>query len=138
VRFIAFSGLRDVRWLRFAFRLFRVIPIDRTRARDGIRAAAEHLRDGEIVCVFPEGALTRTGAMQALRKGFALIARQADAPVVPAYIDGLWGSVYTFSQNRFFRKLPRLRPHRLTVNIGQPIPASEATAENVLEKLLEL
>jgi acyl-[acyl-carrier-protein]-phospholipid O-acyltransferase / long-chain-fatty-acid--[acyl-carrier-protein] ligase len=138
VRFVAFSGLQQVGWVRLMFRLFQAIPIDARQARTGIRSAVTHLQQGELVCIFPEGALTRTGSHQAIRKGFTLIARQAGVPVVPVHIDGLWGSLFTFSGNRFFRKLPRRRRHPLTVRVGPPLTATRATPDSVLENLLLL
>ncbi len=138
IRFVAFSGLRDVWWLRICFRLFSIIPIAPNRAKDGLRTAAEAVRAGELVCVFPEGALTRTGALQAIRKGYTVIARQAGVPVVPVWLDGLWGSIFSFSGNRFFHKWPGLRRRRLSLDIGQPLTAVEASPERVREELLRL
>src|SRR5437867_9509422 len=55
------------------------IPIDARRSRTAIRAAAEKIAEGEIVCLFPEGQLTRSGTLLRLRRGYELIAREANA-----------------------------------------------------------
>ena len=58
-------------------RLAGCIPITPKRAKEAMRAAADLIRAGEIVCVFPEGQLSRSGTLLRLRRGYELIARQA-------------------------------------------------------------
>ena len=70
------------------------IPISNTRAKDAIRIAVECIKAGEIVCIFPEGELSRSGTLLRLKRGYELIARQAKCPVVPGWMDRLWGSIF--------------------------------------------
>jgi acyl-[acyl-carrier-protein]-phospholipid O-acyltransferase/long-chain-fatty-acid--[acyl-carrier-protein] ligase len=119
-------------------RLFGAIPISSGRARDGMRLAVERLRAGEVVCLFPEGAMTRTGTLLRLRKGFEVISRQADVPVVPIWLDQLWGSIFSFEGGRYFRKLPRRVPYPVTVAFGKPIAAEDTNVALVRERLLLL
>jgi len=100
--------------------------------------AAEMIRDGEIVCVFPEGELTRSGVLGRLRRGYELIARRADAPVVPVWLDQLWGSIFSFQGGRFFRKWPQRFPYPAAVEFGPPLLPNEATPAAVREQLLKL
>jgi acyl-[acyl-carrier-protein]-phospholipid O-acyltransferase/long-chain-fatty-acid--[acyl-carrier-protein] ligase len=109
------------------------VPISPTRAKDAIRLVSEALESGHVVCLFPEGELTRTGTMQEIKKGFELMARRAGTPVVPMWIDGAWGSVFSFERGRFFKKVPYHLPYPLTVVVAPPLAASEATAERVRE-----
>ena len=62
-----------------------------------------------------------------LKRGFGLIAEAAKAPVVPAVIDGLWGSVYSFAGNKYLWKSPRLMPTPVFVVFGTAIPGAEST-----------
>ena len=55
---------------------------------------AEELRDGELVCIFPEGKLTPDGSMSAFKAGIERIIRETPVPVVPMALDGLWGSMW--------------------------------------------
>ena len=57
------------------------------------------------------------------------VARQGDAPVLPVYMDGVWGSIFTFERNCYFKKWPRQLPYPVTVAFGRPVPANEATKE---------
>ncbi len=138
VRFVIFDHYMSVRWLSPFLRLFNVIPISQTRAKDAVRTVTDALAAGDLVCIFPEGQLTRTGCLNEIKKGFELMVRKADTPVVPAYMDGLWGSIFTFERGRFFKKAPYHLPYHVQVTFGEAIPAREATAPHVRERLTEL
>ena len=119
-------------------RIAGCIPIDTRNSRAAIRAAAEKIASGEIVCLFPEGQLTRSGTLLRLRRGYELIARHANAPVVPVWLDRLWGSIFSFQGGRFFTKLPKRTPYRVTIAFGKPLDADAADIATVREELLKL
>jgi acyl-[acyl-carrier-protein]-phospholipid O-acyltransferase / long-chain-fatty-acid--[acyl-carrier-protein] ligase len=119
-------------------RIAGCIPIDTHNSRAAIRAAAEKIASGEIVCLFPEGQLTRSGTLLRLRRGYELIARHANAPVVPVWLDRLWGSIFSFQGGRFFTKLPKRIPNRVTIAFGKPLDADTADIATVREELLKL
>lgn len=114
------------------------IPITSRRAKDAMRHAAELIRAGEIVCLFPEGQLTRSGTLLRLRRGYEVIAREAEGLVVPVWLDQLWGSIFSYQGQRFFTKWPRHFPYPAAVEFGQPLTPNEAKISTVREKLLEL
>ncbi|HET9801110.1 MAG TPA: 1-acyl-sn-glycerol-3-phosphate acyltransferase, partial [Chthoniobacterales bacterium] len=114
------------------------IPIDQRKARSAIRAATEQIAAGEIVCLFPEGQLTRSGTLLRLRRGYELIAQHANAKVVPVWLDRLWGSIFSFQGGKFFTKWPKEWPYRVTVAFGKPIEANAADIATVREELLKL
>jgi acyl-[acyl-carrier-protein]-phospholipid O-acyltransferase/long-chain-fatty-acid--[acyl-carrier-protein] ligase len=103
-----------------------------------MRRAAEEIRAGEIVCLFPEGALSRSGTLQRLRGGYEIIAREAQCPIVPVWLDQLWGSIFSFQGGRFFTKWPRRVPYPVTVEFGAPLEAEEAKSDTLREELLKL
>ena len=119
-------------------RLVRCIPIDTRRSRSAIRAATEKIAEGEVVCLFPEGQLERAGTLLGLRRGYELIAHHANAKVVPVWLDQLWGSIFSFQGGRFFTKLPKRIPYRVTVAFGKPLPSDAADIARVREELLKL
>src|SRR2546423_14318784 len=100
-----------------------------------MREAIARIRAGEIVCLFPEGELTRTGTLLRLRGGYEIIAREAGAPVVPAWLDQLWGSMFLFQRGRLFTKLPNAIPYRVTVACVRRFSADEARIAPVSEQL---
>jgi acyl-[acyl-carrier-protein]-phospholipid O-acyltransferase / long-chain-fatty-acid--[acyl-carrier-protein] ligase len=129
VRFTAYEAFFKGPILGQLLRLFGVIPISNRRAKDAIVTMSDTLKGGDLVGIFPEGQLTRSGLMNEIRKGFELIARRSGAPVIPVYLDDLWGSVFSFERGRFFRKHPHHFPYHASVLWGQPIPAESATVE---------
>ena len=124
--------------LRPFLRIVGCIPIDSRHSRSAIRAATEKLAAGEIVCLFPEGQLTRSGTLLRLRRGYELIAQHADALVVPVWLDRLWGSIFSFQGGKFFTKLPKEFPYRVTVAFGKPLEPAAADIATVREELLKL
>jgi acyl-[acyl-carrier-protein]-phospholipid O-acyltransferase/long-chain-fatty-acid--[acyl-carrier-protein] ligase len=119
-------------------RLAGCIPIDTRHSHSAIRAATKRIADGEIVCLFPEGQLERAGTLLRLRRGYELIARHANAPVVPVWLDRLWGSIFSFQGGRFFTKWPKEIPYRVTIAFGKPLEARAADSATVREELLKL
>src|SRR6266571_5773409 len=124
--------------LRPFLRTVGCIPIDVRHSRSAIRAATEKLAAGEIVCLFPEGQLTRSGTLLRLRRGYELIAQHANASVVPVWLDRLWGSIFSFQGGKFFTKWPKEIPYRVTVAFGKPLGAEAANIATVREELLKL
>ena len=139
VRFVAYDGFFKQRIIGWGLRLFGVVPISSKSARQAIKTTADAVNDGALVCLFPEGTLSRTGFLNEFQKGFELISRQAkDAPVIPVAIDGMWGSIFSFSGNKFFSKMPRKFPYPATVNFGKPMNSSEANRDAVRDALIAL
>jgi acyl-[acyl-carrier-protein]-phospholipid O-acyltransferase/long-chain-fatty-acid--[acyl-carrier-protein] ligase len=138
VRFMVYDEIYRQPALNWIFRIFNSIPISSRHAKDAIRIAAERIREGDIVCIFPEGELTRSGTLLKLQRGFEIIAREAGTPVVPVWMDQLWGSVFSFHGGRYFRKIPRRVPYPVTVVFGEPIAPEQATVALVRERLLIL
>ena len=114
------------------------IPINIRHSHQAVRAAAEKLAEGEIVCVFPEGQLERTGTLLRLQRGFELIARHANAQVVPVWLDQLWGSIFSFQGGRFFTKFPKRIRYPVTIAFGKPLKAQAADVATMREELVKL
>jgi acyl-[acyl-carrier-protein]-phospholipid O-acyltransferase/long-chain-fatty-acid--[acyl-carrier-protein] ligase len=68
------------------------------------------------------------------------MARNADHPVKvqPVWLDGLWGSLFSYEGGRFFRKVPRAWPYRISVRFGEPMDADEGTPERIREAMMAL
>ncbi|HEY7558985.1 MAG TPA: acyl-[ACP]--phospholipid O-acyltransferase [Candidatus Binatia bacterium] len=142
-RFIRFMLLReyyDISWLNSFFRLMKAIPVVPTSRRgivDSLRRARSELEAGEVVCIFAEGAISRTGHLLAFKRGFEKIVEGSSIPIIPVHLDQLWGSIFSFKQGRFFWKRPRLLPYPVTVSFGAPLPAS-ASVQDVRQAVQEL
>jgi acyl-[acyl-carrier-protein]-phospholipid O-acyltransferase/long-chain-fatty-acid--[acyl-carrier-protein] ligase len=73
------------------------------------------------VCVFAEGGISRTGFILPFQRGLEQIVKRHPAPVIPVYLDGVWGSLCSFQGGRFFWKWPRPFRRRIWVNFGAPL-----------------
>ncbi len=125
-------------FLRHFVKLFDTVPISEHKAKEAISIASEAVAEGSVVCIFPEGQLTRSGAMSELKRGFEMIARRAKCPVMPVYMDGLWGSIFSYERGRLFKKVPYSVPYGVTVAWGEPIlprMASSVAVRKVLHQL---
>lgn len=121
IRMVALSSNLDNRWLKWLATMFGVIPINPAKPKMVIaafRTAREALNQGELVCIFAEGGLSRSGQVQAFRPGMMKILEGANVPVVPVYLEGLWGSIFSFEGNKFFWKWPKRIPYPLSIHFG--------------------
>ena len=137
VRFVMEAGFTGNTAVRVFSQLFDTVPITSTKPREALRASAEALKEGHVVCIFPEGQLTRTGTLQELKRGFEIIARQAGCPLVPTWIDGAWGSIFSFEGNRFFTKFPQRMRYGISVGFAPPMPPEGADVESIRRGMLE-
>ncbi|NBV78573.1 MAG: AMP-dependent synthetase [Verrucomicrobia bacterium] len=136
IRFLSWEGFERNPIIGKLTRLMRTIPVAEDKAKEAIQKSTEALKAGELVCIFPEGSLTRNGGVLPLQRGFELIARRADVPIVPVAMDGLWGSIFSHLGGKSFFKWPKHFPRPVAAVFGQPFPASEHAQTRL--RLLEL
>ncbi len=141
IRFLVWAPFLGVPVLRWILRLVRAIPINDASGPRAIihalRQASDALAAGEVVCVFAEGGLTRTGFMLPFNRGLEQIVKRTPVPIVPICLDHLWGSIFSYHGGRVFWKLPGRVPHDVYVNFGTPLPAT-ATAFEVRQAIQKL
>ena len=139
-RFLVSRPHDKSRTLHWLFRTVQALPAGGGGPREAVESIArarEELRQGHLVCVFPEGEMSRTGNLLPFRKGFEKIAEGLDLPVIPLHLDRLWETIFSFRGGRFFWKWPGRIPYPVTVSFGQPLP-STAKALQVRQAVLEL
>src|SRR5256712_348303 len=141
IRFLMFKDSYEHPVIKPFAKILRVIPISsQQRPREmihSLREATQALQDGELVCIFPEGQMTRIGQMMPFRRGMERILKGLDVPVIPMHIDGIWGSIFSFSGGKFFWKWPRKIPYPVRVTFGKPLPAT-VTSTEARQTVLEL
>jgi acyl-[acyl-carrier-protein]-phospholipid O-acyltransferase/long-chain-fatty-acid--[acyl-carrier-protein] ligase len=127
VRMVVFAGNFKSRLLNFLGRIFGVIIIrpGSTSVTRSLDEAAEAARNGDLVCIFPEEELSLSGQVQTFKRGVVKILEKANVPVIPVYLDGLWGSIFSFERGKFFWKWPRKIPYPVWIHYGQPISELE-------------
>lgn len=133
VRFIMYQGIYEIPWIKPLARIMGAIPVSPgggpREVVQSLRTATEAIQAGDLVCIFAEGQITRTGQMLPFRKGFERIMKGVDAPIIPVHIDRLWGSIFSFSEGRFFWKWPNRIPFPIHVSFGAPMPPTSNAFE---------
>jgi acyl-[acyl-carrier-protein]-phospholipid O-acyltransferase / long-chain-fatty-acid--[acyl-carrier-protein] ligase len=141
VRFLMYRPIYELKSLNWFFRMMHVIPVaahdSREKILESLELARAEIQRGHAVCIFAEGSITRTGNLLKFRRGLERIASGVDCPVVPIYLDGVWGSIFSFERGRFFFKMPRHWFEPVTVSIGKPMPSS-VRADEVRAAIQEL
>jgi 1-acyl-sn-glycerol-3-phosphate acyltransferase len=115
IRFVMDHRIFKTPLLGFIFRTAKAIPIapakeDPWLMEKAFVDIAQALHEGELVCIFPEGKLTRTGEMNEFRGGIAKIVERSKVPVIPMALRGLWGSVFSRDPSNVFERSLDARP----------------------------
>src|SRR4051812_3114034 len=130
IRFLVYKPYYEHWAVNPLLRMLHAIPVGEGReALAAIDAARRELEGGHVVCIFAEGAISRTGNLLPFKRGLERIVEGLDVPIVPVYLDRVWGSVFSFKGGRFFWKWPARIPYPVTVAFGAPLPATTSAAE---------
>lgn len=143
VRFVMHHRIHDARGWRWLFRAVGAIPIasrrdDPARMQAAFDAIECALREGEIVCIFPEGGLTKDGEVSEFRRGVEEILARVPVPAVPMALRGMWGSVYSRARGAPLCGSPRGFRSPVEVVCGQALAASEANAPTLRARVAAL
>ncbi|MEZ6090272.1 MAG: AMP-binding protein [Pirellulaceae bacterium] len=139
VHFIVDAGNFKGRFMHSLSQVFGSIlmhPNPKSIAR-ALKAGRDGLNEGKVIGLFPEGGISRNGQLQAFKPGLQKILKGTEAPIVPVYLDGMWGSIFSNSGGKFLWKLPQFSRRHLTLYIGKPLP-TESPVEAVREKVQQL
>ena len=133
IRFLMFRGSYEHPLVKPFAKILGVIPIASDQGPremiHSLRQATEALKNGEVVCIFPEGQMTRIGQMMPFRRGMERIIKGVDVPIIPVNLDGVWGSIFSFAGGRFLWKFPRRIPYPVRVTFGKPMPSTSTSQE---------
>jgi 1-acyl-sn-glycerol-3-phosphate acyltransferase len=142
-RFVMDHHIFKIPVLNFVFRTGRAIPIasareDAALMENAFEEVARALEAGELVCIFPEGKITKSGEMNVFRPGIERIIERTPVPVIPMALRGLWGSFFSRKGGHAMRKPFRRFWSRVGVVVGKPVAAEAVTASNLGERVLAL
>ena len=133
LRFVMYYKIFEIPLLRLLFKTAKAIPIASAREDEALMEAcfdevAQRLEEGEVVCIFPEGAITRDGEIHRFRPGIERIIERTPVPVVPVSLSGLWGSWFSRQTGGGLRKIPGKLFARVDVRVGPPVPPADVVA----------
>lgn len=143
VRFVMDHNIFKIPLLKFVFKVGKTIPIapakeDPAMLERAYERVAEELAAGEVVCIFPEGFITRTGNVEHFRNGIERIVADTPIPVVPLALRGLWGSFFSRYYGKAMAQLPRRFWSKIELVAGDPVPPEQATAAKLHEQVVAL
>lgn len=137
-RFVMYYKFLEIPFLSYLMKQARVIPIAGRDENPELLQKAfdrlkEELKEGEIVCIFPEGKITLDGELSEFKPGILKIVENNPVTVVPMAINNLWGSMFSRKDGLRPLRPPRKFWKEITLNIGRPIQPQALTLE-VLER----
>jgi 1-acyl-sn-glycerol-3-phosphate acyltransferase len=137
VRFVMYWRIFEIPVMKWIFRTAKAIPIAGAREnpelmRSAFDAVDAALAEGELVCIFPEGALTKDGNIASFKSGVEKVLERRPVPVIPMALRNMWGSMWSRRDSRIGRmRVPRrLRAH-VEVAAGPPVDGATATAASL-------
>ncbi len=134
VRFVMDHNIFRIPVLNFIFRTARAIPIapakeDPNALQSAFDRIDAELADGEVVCIFPEGKLTRDGEISEFKRGVEKILERRPVPVVPMALRGLWGSFFSRREGKApMSKWPSRFWSRIEMIVTAPVHGQDASA----------
>lgn len=140
IRFVMARSIYERWYLRWFLDFVGVIPIAPGGAQASLDDIAARLVAGEVICLFPEGTLSRHGQLNEFKRGFeraAEAAADSDAIIVPFYLRGLWGSQFSHSAAGLKARSRGAARREICVAFGAPMPLASKAPE-VKQQVYEL
>ncbi len=137
IRFVMQRSIFALPVISWLFRHVRAIPIASARedpqlVEQAFAQVSEELRSGGLVCIFPEGGLTRDGALMRFRPGVTRALAADPVPVIPIALRGLWGSIFSKARgNAAVRRLRRGPWPRVEIVVGEALAPAQCSPENL-------
>ena len=117
------------------FKKGKCIPVSKKGAKDAFHIAYTRLQNEEVVGVFPESAITKTGEIGRFYRGYELMPKDYEGVIIVAFIDGLFGSVFAKYKGRGMRNY--LKKREVHVYFSEPIKL-DATHEEIRDILINM
>jgi 1-acyl-sn-glycerol-3-phosphate acyltransferase len=143
MRFVMEAAIFRMPIVNIFARGMKAIPVcsakeDPATMERAFQTVASELREGNLVCIFPEGKLTADGDMNVFRPGMTRILTETPVPVVPMALSGLWTSMFSRAAKAIWRRLPRRLFAKVIVSAAPPVPPERATPEAMRATVLAL
>ena len=143
IRFVMDHQIFRNPFLGWFFKLVKAIPIapeavDKKIYDQAFETISNALVNEELVCIFPEGKLTKSGDMNPFRSGIEKIISRDPVPVIPMALIGLWGSVFSHEGGPAFTTPPKRFWSKVTIKASSAVTPSEASAENLYQIVFDM
>ncbi|KJG33349.1 MFS transporter [Photobacterium angustum] len=141
IRFLMDRDIYNLPLVKSFCKACKAIPVDandRTSIRNAFSKVSEHLDDGDIVCVFPEGQLTFDGEIAPFMRGIDLIIKRSNVTVIPVALQGLWGSYFSREGGVALLKWPKRFWSQVTIVAGECLSSQEANSQLLYQQVTQL
>lgn len=133
VRFVMYYRIFEIPILKIIFNSAKAIPIAPAKENEALLNDAfdqidAELQAGNLVCIFPEGAITRDGKIQRFRPGVEAIVERRPVPVIPVALCGMWGSWFGRGKTGGLRRIPGRLFARVNVRVGEAVNPGDVSA----------
>lgn len=130
LRFVMIRNIYELWYLKPFFKFFGAIPISPGNSQESLETVNKLLKQGEVVCLFPEGAISHNGHLGEFKTGYERTVEGVDGVIVPFFLRGLWGSRLSRSRSEKLRDNTKLGSKRhLHVVFGDPLPIKTKAPE---------
>ncbi|SFV64696.1 Putative 2-acylglycerophosphoethanolamine acyltransferase / acyl-acyl carrier protein synthetase [hydrothermal vent metagenome] len=136
IRFVMDKGIYERWYLKPFFKLFGAVPISPRAIKGAKLSIARLLKDGEVVCLFPEGTISRNGQLSSFKRGFEKMVEGSEGEIVPFYLYGLWGDGLSRA-SRHHKKLRWRLKRDIIINFGKPM-SIDSRATQVKKEIYKL
>jgi len=144
VKFVMHYRIFQIPFFNYMFKAVGAIPIASKSENEVVFNAAfdkiaHYLNGGELVVIFPEGAITRDGEIGEFKSGILKVLKANPVDVIPSALSGLWGSMYSRKEDSMWRYIPKSFLNReVFYTVGQPIAARDVELASLRERVKEL
>jgi 1-acyl-sn-glycerol-3-phosphate acyltransferase len=141
IRFVMHYKIFQIPMLSFILRTANAIPIadakeDSALMEQAFDKISQSLKEGELVCIFPEGKITSTGELNSFKPDIKKVLDRDPVFVVPLALRGLWGSLFSRkTDNVMLRLMPGVFYNRIALIAVDPIPARDASLTTLYDTI---
>lgn len=124
VRFVMEQTYYNIWYLRWFFKIMGVVPISKSKSKQALADIGLAIKNGDVVCLFPEGKLSRHGQINEFKSGFSRAVAELstdDGVIIPFYLRGLWGSKLSNASKGFkYLRKPNMK-REIVIAFGEPL-----------------
>ncbi|MDO7253527.1 acyl-[ACP]--phospholipid O-acyltransferase [Helicobacter cappadocius] len=140
VHFVMEKSIYSRWYIRLFIDFFGVIPVSNMQSKTALETISSRLAAGEVVCLFPEGSISRHGQLNEFKRGFEIAAKHLvrnQAVILPFYISGLWGSIFSRSNEQFRERYHSFSKRNLSIAFGKSLDI-HTTRDTLKKKIFEM
>lgn len=136
IRFVMIRSFYEKWYIKWFFDLFGVIPIGRAGSKQALAKVRDCLSQGKVVALFPEGHISHNGHLSIFKSGFERAVKDTQAVIVPFYLRGLWGTLYSYATRKYRSSTGNAGHRQIVVGFGRAL-SPNATAGEVKQAVLK-